>query len=81
MTDAEKLQHLAGDVSGLRMVIMALVNTHPDPMALLAQVDRLSELQIGIAIATTVSDEFLAGEDEAVAHFRAHLLEIIQRGT
>jgi hypothetical protein len=81
MTDAEKLQHLAGDVSGLRMVIMALLNAQPDPTALLAQVDRLSELQIGVTAATAVSDAFLKGQDDAIAAVRAHLLEIVQRGT
>jgi hypothetical protein len=81
MTDAEKLQHLAGDVSGLRMIITALVNSYPDPTHLLAQVDRLSEQQIGITAATAVSDQFLQGQDEAVATIRAHLLEIVQRGT
>jgi hypothetical protein len=81
MTDAEKLQHLAGDVSGLRMVIMALLNAQPNPTALLAQVDRLSELQIGVTAATAVSDAFLKGQDDAIAAVRAHLLEIVQRGT
>jgi hypothetical protein len=47
----------------------------------LAQVDRLAELQIGITAATAVSDQFLKGQDDAVATFRAHLLEIVQRGT
>jgi hypothetical protein len=81
MSDAEKLQQLAGDTSGLRMVMMALLNAHPDPTALLAQVDRLAELQTGITAATAVSDAFLKGQDDTVAAFRAHLLEIVQRGT
>jgi hypothetical protein len=38
MTDGEKLHFLAGEANGMRMVIMALVNSHSDPQALQVRV-------------------------------------------
>jgi hypothetical protein len=80
VSEGDKLQFLAGDVNGLRTVLMALVDTHPDLRALLQQLDRLAELQVAVTNLMPVTEKFIEGQSQAIDAFRARILEIIGRG-
>jgi hypothetical protein len=78
--DSDKFEFLSGDVSGLRTVIMALVNSHPDPRALIREVDRLAEMQAAIANPMPVTEPFIRGQTQTTDTFRVRILEILTRG-
>jgi hypothetical protein len=78
--DSDRFEFLTGDVSGLRAVIMALVNSHPDPRALIREIDRLAELQAASANPMPVTEPFIRGQTQTTDTFRARILEILTRG-
>jgi len=78
--DNDKFELLSGEVSGLRAVVMALLNTHPDPRALIREIDRLAELQAATANPMPVTEPFIRGQTQATDTFRARILEILARG-
>ena len=80
MIDSNKFESLAGDVSGLRSVIMALVNSHPDPRALIREIDRLAELQAANENPMPVTESFIRGQTQTTDMFRERILEILTRG-
>jgi hypothetical protein len=77
MTDSETLHFLAGEVNGMRMVIMALVNSHSDPQALQVHLERLTELQVALTTPMPVTESFVTGQDRTTEVFRARIAEII----
>ncbi len=80
MIDNDKFELLTGDVSGLRAVVMALVNSHPDPRALIREIDRLAELQAATANPMPVTEPYIQGQTQTTDAFRARILEILARG-
>lgn len=75
MTPEEKLNYLAGEVNGLRSVIVALINLHPDPRALLVECDRLGEIATALATPLPVSERFLEGQRQTIDELRKPLLD------
>ncbi len=80
MSDSDKLEFLAGEMNGLRVVLMALLNNHPDPRALVQELDRLADLQRAISNPEPVTEKFIEGQSRATDDFRARILEILARG-
>jgi hypothetical protein len=78
--DSDKFECLAGDVSGLRAIVMALVNSHPDPRALIREIDRLADLQAATANPLPVTEPFIRGQTQTTDTFRGRILEILARG-
>jgi hypothetical protein len=79
MNDTEKLQYLAGELNALRLVLTAIANTHPDPMRLWHEIDRLAELPIGSSAQLPVTDLYLRGYSDSVDNFRARMQETVSR--
>lgn len=75
MTNEEKLNYLAGEVNGLRSVIVALIRLHPDPQALLAECDHLGEIAMALATPLPVSERFLEGQRQTIDELRKPLLD------
>ena len=80
MIESDKLEFLAGEVNGLRVVLMALINAHPDPRALVQELDRLADAQKAISNPEPVTERFIEGQSQATDAFRARILEILVRG-
>jgi len=80
MSESDKLEFLTGEVSGLRTVLMALLSTHPDPRALVQELDRLAALQSASSNPMPVSEPYMQGQIQASDAFRTRILEILARG-
>jgi hypothetical protein len=76
-SDGAKLHFLAGEVNGLRAVVMALVDSHPDPKYLRDQIERLWELQIGVSTPLAVTEDFIDGQTQTNGEFLARVNELI----
>lgn len=75
MTNEEKLNYLAGEVNGMRSVIVALIRLHPNPKELLAECDRLGEIATALATPLPVSERFLEGQRQTIDELRKPLLD------
>lgn len=80
MIESEKLEFLAGEVRGLGTVLMAILSTHPDPRALVRELDRLAALQTALSNPMPVTEQFMQGQIQTSDAFRARILEILSRG-
>lgn len=80
MIESDKLEFLSGEVRGLSTVLMAIVSTHPDPRALVRELDRLAGLQTALANPVPVTEQFMQGQLQTSDAFRARILEILSRG-
>ena len=80
MLESDRLEFLTGEVHGLRAVLMAILNTHPDPRALVQELDRLSALQTAISNPMPVTEQYIQGQTKTSDAFRARILEILARG-
>jgi hypothetical protein len=79
MNESDKLESLSGEVNGLRTVLMALMSSHPDPRALVQELDRLTEQQTAISNPMPVTEEYIRGQTQTTDAFRARILEILGR--
>ena len=79
MNDSDKLEFLSGEVNGLRTVLMALMSSHPDPRALVQELDRLTEQQAASSNPMPVTEQFIRTQTETTDAFRARILEILGR--
>lgn len=59
-----RVDFLAGEVAAMRAFLLVLMKTHPDPRRLMADFDRARAIQEAASVPTTVSDEYLAGQEE-----------------
>lgn len=80
MIDSNKLEFLTGEVHGLRTVLMAVLSTHPDPRALVQELDRLAALQSATSNPAPVTEQYMQGQIQTSDAFRARVLEILSRG-
>jgi hypothetical protein len=80
MIESDKLEFLTGEVHGLRTVLMAILNTHPDPRALVQELDRLAALQTAASNPMPVTEPYIQGQIQTSDAFRARILEILSRG-
>ena len=61
MTDREKLNYLAGQVSGLKILLHALIEVHPAPELLQEVLVRKYQVALAATIPMPVTEAFLAG--------------------
>jgi hypothetical protein len=80
MIESDKLEFLSGEVRGLGTVLMAILSTHPDPRALVRELDRLAALQTALSNPMPVTEQFMQGQLQTSDAFRARILEILSRG-
>jgi hypothetical protein len=80
MIESDKLEFLSGEVRGLGTVLMAILSTHPDPRALVRELDRLAALQTALSNPMPVTEQFMQGQTQTSDAFRARILEILSRG-
>jgi hypothetical protein len=80
MIESDKLEFLSGEVRGLGTVLMAILSTHPDPRALVRELDRLAALQTALSNPMPVTEQFMQGQIQTSDAFRARILEILSRG-
>jgi hypothetical protein len=80
MIESDKLEFLSGEVRGLSTVLMAILSTHPDPRALVRELDRLAALQTALSNPMPVTEQFMQGQLQTSDAFRARILEILSRG-
>jgi hypothetical protein len=80
METGEKIDFLAGEVSALRAFALAVINSHPNLRLLRDEFERLSELQIGLSVPSTVTEQYLDGQRQAADVLRAHIAARINEG-
>jgi len=61
MTDQEKIDFVAGQVSGLKILVRALIEVHPAPELLKEVLVRKYQTALASTIPTPVTEAFLAG--------------------
>jgi hypothetical protein len=76
MTD-DQFYFLAGEVNALHAIVLALVNTHPDPARLGAELESLVELQIALTTPIPLSEKYLDGQENTIKHFTSRIGELI----
>lgn len=81
MIESDKLEFLSGEVNGLRTVLMSLMSTHPDPRALVQELDRLTVQQTAVSNPMPVTEQYIRGETQTTDAFRARILELLARGS
>jgi len=80
MIDGDKLEFLTGEVHGLHTVLMAVLSTHPNPRALVQELDRLAALRSAMSNPMPVTEQYIQGQVQTSDAFRARILEILSRG-
>jgi hypothetical protein len=60
---------------------MALMSSHPDPRALVQELDRLTVQQTAVSNPIPVTEEYLRGDTQTTDTFRARILELLARGS
>jgi hypothetical protein len=73
MVDADRLHHLAGEVSALRAFAKAVIASHPDVTSLAAEFERLTENQIALSVGETVFDPYLEGQRATIDDLRGNV--------
>jgi hypothetical protein len=81
MIESDKLEFLSGEVNGLRTVLMALMSSHPEPRALVQELDRLTVQQTAVSNPMPVTEQYIRGETQTTDTFRARILELLARGS
>jgi hypothetical protein len=64
MSEASRLEYLAGQVAALNAFAIALINAHPDLAALQAEYGRLAENQVALSSPEPVSEAYLNGQQQ-----------------
>lgn len=64
MTDREKLDYLAGQLAGLRVLVHALLETHRAPLPLREVLGHKYQTALAATIPTLATEAYLAGMQE-----------------
>ena len=64
MTDAQRINFLAGQVHALVTFAGAVIKTHPNAQALRVEIDRLHQVALALTESRLVSDEYIDGMRE-----------------
>jgi hypothetical protein len=75
----ETIDFLAGEVNGLRAVLLALVNTHPEHDTLHQELERLSESTTSVSNPTPVSEDYVAGQTRTINEFKDRIRLLLSR--
>ena len=70
-TEQERLDFLIGEVTAVRVGLMAVMATHPDPVALQAQLEDLLTKGLGRLEPTQAPDQAIDGFQAAAKSLRA----------
>lgn len=79
MNDAQRVQYLMGQVAALQVVLLAFIDTHPEPKVIAPRLERLSEGGVARLLPSEGSDEMLAGFEAVVEKACALARERLQR--
>lgn len=81
MIDAhsEQLYYVAGQVSALHAILMAVVNTHPDPARLGKELEELVQVQLALTTPIPLSETFFDAQENAIKHFTSRIAELSAR--
>ena len=80
MIESDKFEFLSGELNGVRTVLMALMSSHPDPRALVQELDRLTVQQTATSNPMPVTEQYIRAQTETTDAFRARILELLARG-
>jgi hypothetical protein len=62
LTEEERLDFVAGQVNGLKAIMLAIVNTNPAPRSFVVHVDGAIQAALAKSESIAVSDVFLQGQ-------------------
>lgn len=67
---------LAGQVSGLHAVVLALANTHPDPSRLGKELEEVVQAQLALTTPLPLSERFFDGQENTIKGFTNRIGEL-----
>jgi cell pole-organizing protein PopZ len=73
MSEASRLEYLAGQVAALNAFAIALTDTHPDREALQSEYGRLAENQVALSSPEPVSEAYLNGQQQTAEPLLANI--------
>jgi hypothetical protein len=72
-TKEDWLDFIAGRVQGSVAVFLALIETHPDPQAMLSYLERAERAALANVEPTPLSDRYIEGMRDVIGRARNHL--------
>lgn len=70
MSETDRLNYLAGQVSALRGFVEAVIKSHPDKPKLIEEYNQFKEKQLAMTIPTTMPEYFIKGQQEIYDNFQ-----------